>query len=101
VVRPVKTIVVVTPESGGIRHFPARIDANRKAELSFRVPGKVTELAIKEGDRVVEGQLIARLDPTDYQITVNDRQAPFDNARKNFERTKKLVKARGDRNLTA
>jgi RND family efflux transporter MFP subunit len=92
VVRPVKTIVVAAPESGGIRHFPARIDANRKAELSFRVSGKVSELAIKEGDRVEEGQLIARLDPTDYQITVNDRQAAFDNAKKNFERAKKLVK---------
>ena len=92
VVRPVKTLVVAAPESGGIRHFPARIDANRKAELSFRVPGKVSELAIKEGDRVEKDQLIARLDPTDYKITVNDRQAAFDNAKKNFNRAKKLVK---------
>ena len=35
-IRPVKTILVKAPDAGGIRHFPGRIDANRKAELAFR-----------------------------------------------------------------
>lgn len=91
VVRPVKTMVIDAPEAGGIRSFPARIDAHRKAELSFRVPGKVQELLVKEGDDVQEGQELARLDPKDYEIIVNDRQATYNNAKKNFDRAKELI----------
>jgi RND family efflux transporter MFP subunit len=91
VVRPVKTMLIDAPVSGGVRSFPARIDAYRKAELAFRVPGKVQELLVKEGDQVEEGQDVAKLDPTDYQIVVNDRQATYSNAKKNFDRAKGLI----------
>jgi RND family efflux transporter MFP subunit len=89
--RPVKTLLIEAPDTGGVRNFPARIDAADKAELAFRVPGKVQKLLVKEGDRVDEGQLVAELDPKDFQIVVNDRQATYDNAKKNFERAKELI----------
>jgi RND family efflux transporter MFP subunit len=76
--RPVKILLIEAPESGGVRNFPARIDAGDKAELAFRVPGKVQELLVKEGERVSEGQELAKLDP-------------IDNAKKNFERAKELI----------
>ncbi len=91
VTRPVKTLLIENPVSGGVRHFPARIDAGRKAELAFRVPGKVQELLVKEGDKVTRGQVVAKLDAKDFQIVVNDRQATYDNARKNFNRAKELI----------
>jgi RND family efflux transporter MFP subunit len=92
VARPVKTYLIEQTDGGGIRSFPARIDAGQKAELAFRVSGKVTKLNAKEGDRVEQGQVIASLDPTDYQIKYNNQKASFDNARKNFNRAKDLVK---------
>jgi len=91
VTRPVKTLIIEAPESGGVRNFPARIDAGHRAELAFRVPGKVQEVLVKEGERVTEGQELAKLDPKDFQIVVNDRQATFDNAKKNFNRAKELI----------
>jgi RND family efflux transporter MFP subunit len=91
VTRPVKTLLIEAPESGGVRNFPARIDAGHKAELAFRVQGKVQEVLVKEGERVTEGQELAKLDPKDFQIVVNDRQATFDNAKKNFTRAKGLI----------
>lgn len=89
--RPVKTMIVEDPIAGGIRRFPARIDANKRADLSFRVSGEVKELLIKEGDRVDKGQVAAKLDPRDYQIVVDDRKATYDKARKNFHRAKELI----------
>lgn len=89
--RPVKTIVVGDADSVGVRQFPARIDAGRKAQLAFRVPGTLQELSVKEGDRVDAGQTVAALDQTDYQLVVNDRRTTFENARKNYERGKELV----------
>ncbi len=91
-IRPVKTIIVKVPDAGGIRNFPGRIDANRKAELAFRVSGKVQELLVKEGDLVSQGDVIAKLDPTDFQIAVNDKKALFTRASNDYNRGKKLVK---------
>jgi len=91
-VRPVKTIIVKSPDAGGVRNFPARIDANKKAELSFRVSGKINELLVKEGDIVTQGDVIAKLDDTDFQIEVNDKNALFTRASKDYKRGQKLVK---------
>jgi len=40
---------------------------------------------------VEQGQLLAKLDPTDYQTVVRDRQAKFDNSERNFQRAQELV----------
>lgn len=93
VVRPVKTMVVAGADASGLRSFPARIAAAARADLAFRLPGTVQELPIKEADRLQKGDLVARLDPTDYQIVVDDKQATFDKARKNFERGEKLIES--------
>ena len=67
-------------------------DSLNKAELSFRVPGTIQELPVKEGDRVEEGQLLAALDPTDFEIAVKDAQASFDRADSDYKRAQELVK---------
>jgi len=89
--RPVKTIVVEGAGGSGIREFPGRVEADRDADLSFRVSGTVNAIHVKEGDQVQEGHPLAELDKTDYQIRVNNQQAQFDNAEKNYERARDLV----------
>jgi RND family efflux transporter MFP subunit len=90
-VRPVKTVVIENPDIGGTRSFPGRIEAARRVELAFRVPGTLAELPFAEGQEVSEGDVVARLDPTDYQITFNDRKATYDRSKADFERGEKLV----------
>lgn len=90
--RPVKTIVVGDVGSGDSRAFPAVVDAIQKADISFRVSGKIQKILVKEGDHVKKGQLLAELDPTDFKIILKDRQASFDTAKANFDRAKTLVK---------
>ncbi len=92
-VRPVKTVVIEGAGGGGVREFPGRIEANRRAELSFRVPGTINEIHVREGDTVQQGQLLAELDKTDYRIAVNNQQAQFDNAEKNFKRAQDLIES--------
>ncbi len=91
-VRPVKSFLIESTSNGSTRTFPARIDAGRKAELSFRIPGVLIQLPAKEGDLVQEGQLVAALDPTDPQIVLTDRQAGYDKAKRNFTRAQELIK---------
>jgi RND family efflux transporter MFP subunit len=89
--RPVKTFVVAGDAGGAVRSFPGRVESTNRADLAFRVPGTVQDILVKEGDIVEQGQLLARLDPTDYETVVRDRQATFDNSERNFQRAKELV----------
>ena len=90
-VRPVKSMLVTGRSTGGVRQFPARIDSLHKADLAFRVSGKVKEILVVEGQQVEEGALLARLDDTDYRIVFNDRKAVYQRALNDFQRAKKLI----------
>ncbi len=90
-VRPVKLFTVEGAGGDALRRFPGAISASQRAELSFRVNGTLQKILVKEGDKVKQGQVLAQLDPTDYQIRVSDRQANFDKTRKNFDRAKELI----------
>lgn len=90
-IRPVKLYTVVGDNSAAVRQFPGVIDASQRAELAFRVAGSVQKLYVKEGDLVKKDQVLARLDPTDFAITVQDRKATAENADRNFKRGKELI----------
>ncbi len=68
-VRPVK---MTTVGRGGAasRSLPGRVEADRKADLSFRVGGPLVAVPVEEGQQVDRGQLIARIDPRDFRTRV-------------------------------
>jgi RND family efflux transporter MFP subunit len=88
-VRPVK-IVEVGQRSQERREYPGRIRAAQYAELGFEVPGRIVELAVKEGDRVTKGQVLARLDARDYQAELSRTNAKLQHAATERDRAKTL-----------
>ena len=54
------------------RRFIGQIESRQSVDLSFELTGKLVEILVDEGDRVEEGQEIARLD-TDLLIADRDR----------------------------
>ncbi|WP_354623272.1 efflux RND transporter periplasmic adaptor subunit [Psychromonas sp. MME2] len=91
VIRPVKTTLVEEQFFEDGRSFPGLVDAVQKAQVSFRIPGKLLKIHVKEGDKVEKGALLAELDPTDYQITLNNRKAIYNRTKADFKRGKELV----------
>ena len=89
VVRPVKTIVAGGFMTGEFR-FPATVDAGEKALMSFRVSGRLIELPVKEGQTVKKGDLLARLDPTDFVIALDEAKARYSRAQSDFVRYQRL-----------
>lgn len=89
--RLVRTVKIMPFDADNWRSFSGLVEASRKAELSFRVPGKLKQLAVKEGDRVQKDQLLAQLDSSDYDIQLASRKAEYDKAEADFQRAKKLV----------
>jgi membrane fusion protein, multidrug efflux system len=68
-VRPVKAVKVGDLERLMERKFPGRSSATEEVELSFRIPGRLMSLAVDIGDEVKKGDVVARLDPHDYEVT--------------------------------
>jgi RND family efflux transporter MFP subunit len=55
--------------------------AEEEIVLSFKVPGRLSTLAVDLGSRVQQGQTIARLDPTDFHLRVQQAEAALQQAR--------------------
>jgi len=75
VIRPVKMMVLGDSGQFGSRSFPGTVRAAKRAVLSFRVSGPLVELPALEGQRVRKGQLLAKIDPRDYQRAVRTLEA--------------------------
>ncbi|RWX55407.1 efflux RND transporter periplasmic adaptor subunit [Photobacterium chitinilyticum] len=91
VVQPVSVDVVALAEAAPQLTFPAVAAAADKSSLSFRIQGEVTRIAVGPSDFVKKGQLLAELDPTDYQLEVDDAQAKYNVADSQYRRSAKLV----------
>ena len=74
-VRPIKAMKVGSEEPFGGRWFPGKATATQEANLSFRIPGTVQRIPVDVGADVKQGDLLARLDPQDYQVALNNAQA--------------------------
>jgi RND family efflux transporter MFP subunit len=84
-------MVLGLPVSGTLK-------ASQNAMVKARVAGELLDLVVREGDLVKAGQVIARIDPTEYQA--RERQAKqqadaalaqVDIAQKQFDNNKALV----------
>ncbi len=56
-------------------HYPGRVRASEEVNLGFKVSGRIARVLVKEGDYVKKGQLIAELDPSDYQVQLQATEA--------------------------
>ena len=66
--RPVKTMQIgLTPGTSGLS-LAGEVRARHEAPLAFRVVGKVIECKFNLGDTVHRSQVLARLEPADYQL---------------------------------
>lgn len=94
---PVPTLVVGGAVVGNAFELDGALQALQQSTVAAQVAGNVMALAVKAGDRVRAGQLIARIDERDVQAAfaradagVAQAEAELRNARVNAERTRDL-----------
>jgi len=68
-----------------------KVQPKRKVDISAETMGKVTNLAVAEGDYVQAGQLLLQIDPRNLETTVQNREASLATARSQLEQTKTQV----------
>lgn len=79
---PIRQIVQAT---GTLNALP-----NRDVQVSALVAGRVVNLSVVEGDKVSQGQEIARLDVSTYQDQLKQAEATLENAKQNETRVSRL-----------
>jgi membrane fusion protein (multidrug efflux system) len=75
-------------------NLPGAIEPWTDLELLAKINGEVVEVPMTEGDKVTKGQIIARIDPTDYQIALDAAKASYRMAHANLKRFEKLFEKR-------
>ena len=81
VARPVKYREVKLLKDTQTRAFSGTAQSSSEANLSFRTSGILTTLAVKVGDRVQSGELIAALDTKDTELAVQQARASLENSK--------------------
>jgi HlyD family secretion protein len=65
-----------------------KIQPKRKVDVSSDITGRIVDLPVKEGDEVQRGQVVVRIDPTQYQARVELAQAMLASARAGAAQTR-------------
>src|SRR5690349_10277140 len=52
-----------------------RIEAKRSVDVTADITGRITEIAVKEGDLVRQGQFLLQIDPSQYRAELSRAQA--------------------------
>lgn len=95
IVRPVKVVEINGTGEARRLDYAGVVRARTEMNLGFRVTGKITERLANIGDRVKPGDLLARVDPTDYQLAVRSAEANLFAAEKQVQTTS-LTKKRAE-----
>ncbi|MGN6777913.1 efflux RND transporter periplasmic adaptor subunit [Rhizobium sp.] len=104
VVRPVKVVEIAQADTTRKLDYSGAVRARTEMNLGFRVNGKIVERKVDIGQRVKPGDVIARMDATDYILAVRRSQADLDAAEKQVQTTE-LARTRAqtlfDKNVTS
>ncbi|MEP3048900.1 MAG: efflux RND transporter periplasmic adaptor subunit [Roseibium sp.] len=88
--RPAR-IFTVSDQMGLVeRRFAGRVEAVQTVDLSFQVSGRLVELPVLESQRVSAGDIIAKLDTTDYDRAVREATINADQAKRDLARLETL-----------
>lgn len=79
-VRPVKTVHVAQAQSTKLLSYSGSVKSRYDVNMSFRVGGKILERRVEVGQHVGVGDLLARVDKTDYELSVAKAEADLDSA---------------------
>lgn len=77
-----------------VKQFSGVVRERHDIDLGFKTAGQIIEIAVKEGDRVKKGQLIARLDDADYRLGVEALEIQCRQLEDEVARTEQLFRSK-------
>ncbi len=71
-----------------LSELSATLQPGEEANVSFEVPGRVVEMPVKEGDHVSAGQVLARLDASDYSVQQSQTETDIEKTMVKYQQAK-------------
>ncbi len=88
--RPVKILALGETTGGPPREFPGEITAAQNADIGFEVAGKLIEFDVRESQQVKRGQVLAKLDPRDFESALSAATANALASKADLDRYQKM-----------
>ena len=85
-IRPVKYQKVIRSYNIDKRRFSGVVKSSMESQMSFKVAGTINRINVKVGDRLRTGQLIAKIDATDYDVNFDQAVAQLKNSETQIKR---------------
>ena len=95
IIRPVKVVEIAQAHDTRTLSYSGSVRARTESALAFRVNGKITERLVDIGQHVASGDVLARIDPIDYDLSVKSAKASLDAAERQVE-TVELARKRAE-----
>ena len=89
VVRPAKVMTVTSMDEEFRRTYPGKVRAAQRVDLAFQVAGPLIELPVDEGQEVKKDDLVARIDPRDFEVNLQNAQGRLARAQASLELAEK------------
>lgn len=94
-VRFVKTATVRPIAEAAELSYPGKTKSSEETNVAFRVAGTIQRVLVEEGQFVKKGQLLAEMDPRDYQVQLSATQAEYEQVKADAERVIALYNENG------
>ncbi len=94
-IQTVKVDTVTANKDKSFIQYPGRVKAAQDISLAFRVSGVIQRIYVKDGATVKAGQLLAELDPSDYQVQLDATEAKYHEVKAEADRVIALYKDGG------
>ena len=82
----VRLFMVENAGATSVQEFPGRVKAAEEVNMAFKISGTLMNVYVEEGSRVSKGQLVAEIDPRDYQVQLDAIKAEYMNVKSEAER---------------
>jgi len=91
-IRPA-AIQTIAGSAIGNMSFNGIVRSAERADLAFRVPGKLAEMKVDEGDQIEKGQVLATLVQEEFRTAVNSATVEYNKAQADYNRGAQIFKS--------
>ena len=89
---PVRIMELKKSSSNVMTVSSGRLTTDDETNLAFKVGGVISNIYVKEGDKVAKGQVLATLDLTEIGALVDQAKTGLDKAERDLQRAKNLYR---------
>lgn len=92
--KPVEVVPAKRATIESVLELSGTIVPNSKVTVFPEVPGRLVEMRVNEGNRVMSGDIMAVIDHDELELQLAQTEAAFQSAQTNYEQVKQLAEGR-------